>query len=105
MGHARGPTLAPSQSAAEALQERFLRHRERDLEAVIAAMQCGDYETIGRVGHNMRGNGTSYGHPDISAIGERLETAGDLKDLGRVAGQLALLAAWIERSRSAQGAR
>jgi HPt (histidine-containing phosphotransfer) domain-containing protein len=83
-----------------ALQERFLQHRERDMAVLIAAMQSDDFESIGRIGHNMRGTGTSYGHPDLSAIGESLEAAGDAKNLGRIAEQLALLAAWIDRARA-----
>jgi HPt (histidine-containing phosphotransfer) domain-containing protein len=98
-------TLAPAPGAVAALQERFLKHREQDLEVVIAAMQSCDFESIGRIGHNMRGTGASYGHADLSAIGESLEAAGDAKDLGRTAQQLALLAAWIERARARQRRR
>lgn len=50
---------------------------------------------MSRLGHNMRGNGVSYGFPDISAIGEELEAAAGAKDAGRVGEQLAVLEAWI----------
>jgi HPt (histidine-containing phosphotransfer) domain-containing protein len=60
-------------AAATALLPRFFEHRRRDVDAIRAALECGDFETIGRLGHNMSGNGLAYGFPEISLIGEGLE--------------------------------
>jgi signal transduction histidine kinase len=99
MAHAGRHARAAWSSAAAALQQRFVEHRGRDLAALTAALQQEDFETIARLGHSMRGNGVSYGHVDVSAIGERLEAAANDKNVGLVAEELGALGAWIARVR------
>jgi HPt (histidine-containing phosphotransfer) domain-containing protein len=70
----KAPARARS-AAATALLPRFIEHRRRDVAAIHAALERGDFATIGRLGHNMSGNGVSYGFPEISAIGGRIEAA------------------------------
>jgi CheY-like chemotaxis protein len=58
----------------------YLEGRRRDIPAVLAALDKGDYEQIRTVGHKMRGSGAGYGFPEITAIGERLELAAESRD-------------------------
>jgi hypothetical protein len=81
--------------AAAALLPRFVGHRQRDAAAIRAAMAHGDFEIIVTLGHNMRGNGPSYGFPEIGVIGERLEAAAAIRDVRRIGEQVAVLEAWI----------
>lgn len=85
---------------AAALLPKFVAHRERDVVTIRAAIEQGDLETIARLGHNMRGNGVSYGFPDVSAIGERLETAAGAKDDVSIREALTSLEAWVSEIRS-----
>jgi HPt (histidine-containing phosphotransfer) domain-containing protein len=96
----RGPftALAPAcanTSAATALRPRFLERRRRDVGTLRAALERGDFETIGTLGHNLRGNGVSYGFPDISAMGARLELAAAAGNAVAVRAELASLDAWL----------
>ncbi|MGD0526752.1 MAG: Hpt domain-containing protein [Polyangiaceae bacterium] len=93
------PQAARSRIAA-ALLPRFVGHRERDVVTIRLALEHGDFETVARLGHNMRGNGISYGFPDISAIGERLETAAGAKDEGLIREALEALETWVTEIRS-----
>jgi HPt (histidine-containing phosphotransfer) domain-containing protein len=93
------PTATRSPVAA-ALLPKFISHRERDVGTIRVALDEGDLETVARLGHNMRGNGVSYGFPDISAIGERLETAAGAKDEGSIREALTSLEAWVDDVRS-----
>jgi HPt (histidine-containing phosphotransfer) domain-containing protein len=77
--------------AATTLRPRFLERRRRDVASIRAALECGDFETIDRLGHNLRGNGLSFGFPEMSAIGERLEVAAVAKNAIAVLEELALL--------------
>lgn len=83
--------------AAAALLPRFLGHRVRDLETVREALEHRDFEPISRIGHNMRGNGVSYGFPEISDIGQRLEAAAKARSAGHVQDQLGRLEACLAR--------
>jgi HPt (histidine-containing phosphotransfer) domain-containing protein len=68
-----GVPARPRAAAATALLPRFLEHRRRDAAIIRTALESRDFETIGRLGHNMSGHGVSYGFPEISAIGKCLE--------------------------------
>jgi HPt (histidine-containing phosphotransfer) domain-containing protein len=61
-----------------------------------------DFGVIESIGHNLRGNGISFGFPDLSALGERLELAAKQKRPDRIREQLAALVKWTEEAR--QGA-
>lgn len=91
------PPAPPRSQAATALLPKFIGHRRRDSDDIRAALERGDYQTISRLGHNMRGNGASYGFPDLGALGERLETAAHQKNEDEVRKQLASLDDWIAR--------
>jgi CheY-like chemotaxis protein len=58
----------------------YLEGRRRDILTVSTALDNSDYEQIRIVGHKMRGSGTGYGFPEITAIGQRLELAAENRD-------------------------
>jgi HPt (histidine-containing phosphotransfer) domain-containing protein len=82
---------------AAQLLPKFIGHRERDVSTIRLALEHGDFETISRIGHNMRGNGVSYGFPEIGTLGERLEKAANTTDVQAVREQVTLLEAWVAR--------
>lgn len=53
----------------------YLTNRRGDIEFVKVALDRGDFGTIGRVGHNMQGSGSSFGFDGLTAIGAELERA------------------------------
>jgi HPt (histidine-containing phosphotransfer) domain-containing protein len=83
--------------AAAALLPRFLEHRRTDVATIRAALERGDFERIGRLGHNMAGNGVSYGFPEMSAIGERLEAEAHVGNATAIREELASLEAALAR--------
>jgi len=95
------PLVARSPAAAKLLP-RFIAHRAEDVATIRLALERGDYALIARLGHNMRGNGRSYGFADIATIGERMEAAALARDTGGVREQAAALEDWIA-ARPAQG--
>jgi HPt (histidine-containing phosphotransfer) domain-containing protein len=104
----RAPGGVPARSAvATALLPRFLAHRRLDVITIRAALARNDFEAIGRIGHNLFGNGRSYGFPEMSAIGERLEAAAAAGNVFAVDEQRALLEATlaqIDQARSEETA-
>jgi CheY-like chemotaxis protein len=53
----------------------YLSNRREDIDVIKAALDRGDFGTISRIGHNMRGSGTSFGFDGVSEVGTGLETA------------------------------
>jgi CheY-like chemotaxis protein/HPt (histidine-containing phosphotransfer) domain-containing protein len=53
----------------------FLEHRREDVIAIGEALDRGDFATVERLGHGMRGAGGSWGFDAITDIGAALEEA------------------------------
>ena len=58
----------------------FLQNRRQDVIAMLDALEVGDFETVTRLGHGMKGAGGSWGFQAITDIGAALEQAADRAD-------------------------
>jgi diguanylate cyclase (GGDEF)-like protein len=54
---------------------KFLANRRDDVRALVEAAQAGALDVAYRIGHNLKGIGSSYGFDPISEIGRRVEAA------------------------------
>lgn len=81
--------------AATLLLPRYIEHRERDVAVLRHSLDARDFVAIGRMGHNLRGNGASYGFPEIAVMGEALEAAARAKSVAGVVAQLRSLEQWL----------
>src|SRR5471030_3333391 len=60
----------------------FLQNRRQDVVAMLEALERGDFPTVERLGHDMKGVGESYGFSAITDIGAGLEQAAASADPG-----------------------
>jgi HPt (histidine-containing phosphotransfer) domain-containing protein len=67
------------------LLPKFFANRRNDVRTLRDAAERKDTQTIATLAHNMRGTGASYGFPEISAIGDRMQTAGKRGEMSEVA--------------------
>jgi CheY-like chemotaxis protein len=92
-GGSRKNTIVVSASPRIAdLVPGFLRNRKRDVAAILDAVDRGDFATVAKLGHGMRGAGSNYGFQAITDIGSALERAaagGDADASRKCAGDLA----------------
>ena len=51
----------------------FLQNRRQDVLTILDALERGDFETVERLGHGMRGIGATFGFQAITDIGASLE--------------------------------
>lgn len=82
------------------LRPTFLKNRAKDVARIREALDRGDYAAIAMLGHNMRGNGASYGFPEVSAIGERIEADAALMDAPSLRAQADELDAYLAKVRA-----
>ncbi len=66
--------------AIAALVPGFLQNRRQDVATLLEALARNDFGAVGRLGHSMRGAGSSYGFPGITEIGAGLEDAAGTAD-------------------------
>jgi HPt (histidine-containing phosphotransfer) domain-containing protein len=83
----------------EALVHRFLARKREDLDRVRIALAARDYETIRRIGHDLKGAGEGFGFPELSAFGAALERAAIARNERALGEQLAAVEQFLTRLR------
>lgn len=74
-GSPTGAHLAHRDPDLEPILDDFLAERRRAIAAARAAAASGEWASARRFGHQVRGTGTSYGFPLLTALGTSLEIA------------------------------
>ena len=60
----------------------FLTHKRADIDTIFDAVTRRDYAKIGRIAHQIKGEGGSYGFDAMTEIGRSLEHAAAVRDEG-----------------------
>ena len=82
--------------------ERFLERRRREVQTLREALAGGDLEEIRRIGHNLKGVGSSFGFPELTGLGGQLENAARAADDGTVRHVIDQLVAYLARTEPAR---
>lgn len=77
---------------------KYMQRRKTDIENCRAALKSGNLSVLESVGHQLKGNGITFGFPEISSIGEALETAAKQHNAEAASQQLDALANVVEKS-------
>ena len=62
----------------------FLANRRKDVTAMLEALHREDFKTVERLGHNMRGTGSSYGFQAITDIAAAIEDEASTGDIDAI---------------------
>ena len=54
-------------------REKYTNRRRMDLVRCRECLASQDFSTIETIGHNLKGNGISFGYPELSQLGEQIE--------------------------------
>ncbi|MDX2052207.1 MAG: ATP-binding protein [Polyangiaceae bacterium] len=101
------PPEVARERAVEAEIEQLVPHylelcNQRAVE-MNDALMAGDFETLRRHAHGLRGSGTSFGFAELTELGGELEDSAVLKDEAVVAARLSELAAYLSRVQAQKG--
>jgi HPt (histidine-containing phosphotransfer) domain-containing protein len=91
----RERSLVAELPSARRLLQSYVDHRRRDVAVLFGCADAGDFETVARIGHAMRGSAPSYGFPELAALGEWLETAAAARSADAVRDATNRLSAWV----------
>ena len=75
----------------------YLENREKDLLVYQQALEKGDFDSIGVLGHSMKGSGGVYGFNDLSSIGRAIEKAAKNRDKESVRQSIIDLTDFLEK--------
>jgi signal transduction histidine kinase/FixJ family two-component response regulator len=95
------PARGPIREEILALLPKFFANRRNDVRVIRDSLERKDLRAVGTIAHNMRGTGASYGFPEISALGDRLQDAGkreDREEIARLGIELEALLDELERA-------
>lgn len=77
----------------------FLANRRDDVRTLIDAAQAGALDVAYRIGHNLKGIGSSYGFDPISDVGRRVEQASRANDVEALRRAALDLATYLDQVR------
>ena len=72
----------------EDLIPSFMSNRRKELEALRAALAGSDFDELRRLGHRMKGAGSSYGFDLVSTIGKNIEDGAKASDATAIGSNL-----------------
>ena len=67
------------------------------IEAIGAALEKDDFETIRDAGHRMKGSGETFGFDAVSEMGKSIEMAAKEQNAGDIKNQVQNLSEYIDR--------
>jgi len=88
---------ASAHSSLKARIPAFLLNRRHDVVSMLKALARGDFETVERLGHGMKGAGVSFGFQPISDIGTGLEVEAGVRNTNAARRWVDELTAFLDR--------
>jgi PAS domain S-box-containing protein len=79
---------------------QYLENVRRNMGDILAGVERSDYEIARKLGHQMKGSGTSYGFPEVTSAGAAVEIAAKAGDGHEIRRQLFHLASDLDRAES-----
>jgi HPt (histidine-containing phosphotransfer) domain-containing protein len=94
-GGKRVATVVSVDPSLSDLVPAFLEKRRLDAPRLAQALSAGDYETVRKIGHNLKGTGASYGFKFITEVGGRIEQAAKLRDAATISNNIGELTNYL----------
>jgi len=83
----------------EELVPEFIQITRRDIETMNTALRAGEFETVRRLGHSLKGAGGGYGFDFLGRMGLTIEKAAKAGDAGTAGRAIASASLFLDRAR------
>lgn len=77
-------------------QAKYIERRQLDLQKCVQALAHEKFGEIENIGHKMKGNGVTFGYPEISELGAHMEVAAKQKNILQISKKISELRSWLE---------
>jgi HPt (histidine-containing phosphotransfer) domain-containing protein len=91
------PRVVGLEKDLEQLVTRFLRRKEDELARLRQALSGADFETIRKLGHDLKGAGEGFGFPELSILGAKFELAARAADAELIAVHITTMERYLKR--------
>ena len=79
------------------MKKKYVERRHADLAALDQALIEKDYQTMSNLGHQLKGNASTFSFDDLAAIAVALETASHAKDEKSARTSINAIRTWLAR--------
>ncbi len=62
------------------IMAKYIERRKQDFKDCLSSFEQHEYGELEKVGHQLKGNGATFGHPELTTIGTKLELAAREQD-------------------------
>jgi HPt (histidine-containing phosphotransfer) domain-containing protein len=76
-------------------QRKYIERRSLDLNQCEEGLATQDLTILERIGHNLKGNGLSFGFPELSQLGREMEKSAKEADLIKASQCVSSLREWV----------
>lgn len=76
-------------------QIKYIIRRHEDFKVAKTALNAGDLSTLQTLGHKWKGNGATFGYPELGQLGEQLEIAAANQQLEEVNHLVSQFQTWL----------
>lgn len=76
---------------------RYMERRKKDLELCLLSLDERNFHELERVGHQLKGNGITFGYADLSDIGNNMERAAKSMNLPEIEKALEDFSSWVNQ--------
>jgi CheY-like chemotaxis protein len=92
-----GPILVEAPPEVEELVPEYLAERKTEVSVFRKLMEKSDFESIRILAHNLKGNGRSFGFPELTDIGAAMEISAREAGASALSRQVDELASYLDR--------
>ena len=89
--------MADEITIPEEVRVRYIERRQKDIESLREALTSKALDEFARIGHQLKGNASSFGYPDLEKIGIQLEQAGVKRDALEASRTLQMFEDWYSK--------
>src|SRR5262245_22354341 len=97
LGDSLQPRVVWLEKDLEQLVTRFLTRKQGELVLMREALAAYDFETIRRLGHDLKGAGEGFGFPELSILGAKFELAARAADAELIAVHITTMERYLKR--------
>jgi HPt (histidine-containing phosphotransfer) domain-containing protein len=81
------------------MKQRYLERRKADFALLVDAISRNDFETLMRVGHQIKGNAATFGFSDLEDLAKDLENCGRTSDISEAQRLIDKMSEWLEHQK------
>lgn len=78
------------------IYQKYFERRKHDLDECLNSLAEKNFAELEKIGHQMKGSAATFGHPELSELGKKLEQAAFYRDLGQLDEVIKDFSSWLK---------